>query len=70
MRRQEYFPNEIKPQKKDLKEGERSNLPDKEFQVMVIKMLTRVRRMVEHRLKQRNYKEVPNTSCRAEEYSI
>lgn len=49
MRRQEYFPNKRRRQnlKKDLNEVEMTYLPDKKFKVMVIKMFSKVGRMVE-----------------------
>ena len=41
--------------KKDLNEMELSKLPDKEFKIMILKMLTDLgRRMEEHRIQQRN----------------
>ena len=41
--------NTIKPQKENHNEMELSNLPDKEFKVMVIKMLAKLeKRMDEH----------------------
>lgn len=39
--------NKIKPQKKDLKETELSDLFDKDFKIMVIKMVTDVRRRMD-----------------------
>ena len=49
-------------------------MPDKEFKVMVTKMLTELgRRMDEHsekfNKKERNYQEVPDRSHRVEEYN-
>ena len=56
---------------KTLKETEISNLPDKEFKVMVIKMLTDLgRKMDEHSEnfnKRTEYKKIPNRNHRAEE---
>ena len=54
MKRQEYVPNEGTRQnpKEELREVETNNLPDKEFKVMIIKMLNKLeKRMDEHREK-------------------
>ena len=49
-----------------------SDLPDKDLKIMVIKMLTKVRRTMheksENLNRDREYKRVPNRNHRAEEY--
>ena len=57
---------------KVLNEMEISNLPDKEFKVMVIKMLMDLGREwmnIELQQRDRKYKKIPNRSHRAEEYN-
>ena len=53
-------------QKKTLNKTEISNLPDEEFKIMVIKMLTKLCRGMDE---QRKSKKVPNRSHRAKEYN-
>lgn len=64
-----------KEQDKSLRENlndvEIGNVHDKEFKVMVIKMITKLmRRMDEHRnSRDRKYKKVPSKSHKAKEYN-
>lgn len=69
--REEYVPNNRQTSEKELNETEIRNLPNNEFQIMVIKMLTKVgERMDEHNEDfNRKIENIKKKPIRAKEYN-